>query len=296
MKNFGFYAGVYIKISEASIKFNKEFEGIFYINERGLASSIFYPLLMAPITLQDNSETIRKKLALVSKYLEMFVVFRSVNYRNYSHSSIRYTMYSLVKEIRGKDVNELVQILKQKVAQINENLNGFKNLGMHGQNKRFIQFLLARITAHIEEKSKIESKFEGYISREIDKPFQVEHIWSDKFEEHKDEFGQRDEFENYRNKIGALILLPEGFNQSYGALSYEQKLPYYFGQNLLAKTLSPQCYERNPNFLKYKDESEIQFTPHEHFKKADIEKRQELYKKILEEIYSLNMFDEIVKE
>ncbi len=296
MKNMGFYADVYLKIQVAATKFNKELESIFYISERGLAASIFYPLLMAPINLDDSEETIRKKLSLVSKYLEMFVVFRSVNYRNYSHSSIRYTMYSLVKELRDKGVNELATILRVKSSQIDENLNGIKNLRMHGQNKRFIQFLLARITAHIESKSKISSKFEDYISKDLDKPFQVEHIWSDNFEEHKDEFEQRDDFEEWRNKVGALILLPEGFNQSYGALPYEKKLPHYFGQNLLARSLSPQCYERNPNFLKYKDESILPFKPHEQFKKKDIEERQLLYRKILEEIYDLRVFEEIENE
>lgn len=293
MKNMGLYVEVYLKIQSATTKFNKELENVFYVSERGLATSIFYPLLMAPITTNDDEKTITKKIALVSKYLEMFVVFRSVNYKKYSQSSIRYSMYSLVKELRNKDVDELAMILKEKASQIDEKLNGVKNLRMHGQNKRFIQFLLARITAHIEIKSKIQSKFEDYISKDLDKPFQVEHIWSDNFEEHKDEFEQRDEFEEWRNKIGALILLPEGFNQSYGALSYEKKLPYYFGQNLLARSLSPLSYERNPNFLKYIDESGLPFKPHEQFKKKDIEERQLLYQKILEEIYDLKVFDEI---
>lgn len=292
MTNMNFYTNIYHKIQTATERFNKQLESTFYIDERGLAYSIFYPLLMAPINLEDDDETIRKKLALISKYLEIFIVFRSINYRSYSHSSIRYTMYSLVKEIRDKSLDELAKMLKQKVSQIDENLNGFKDLKLHGQNKRFVQFLLARITAYIEEKSGINSKFEDYVRKDVDKPFQVEHIWSDKFED-QDEFEQRDDFEKYRNKIGALILLPEGFNQSYGALPYEQKLPHYFGRNLLAKTLSPQCYERNPNFLQYKEKSGIPFKPHEHFKKKDIEERQELYEKILEEIYNLKVFDEI---
>lgn len=295
-ENMKFYLDIYLKINSAANKFNKELDSIYCINQRGLASSIFYPLLMAPITLQDDEETIIKKLALVSRYLEMFIVFRSVNYRNYTHSSIRYTMYSLVKEIRDKNVKELAQILKQKIQQMNETLSGVKNLKMHGQNRRFIQFLLARITAHIEEKSGMPNRFEEYISKEIKKPFQVEHIWADNFEEHKDEFEQRNEFEEYRNRIGALLLLPEGFNQSYGALSYEKKLPHYFGQNLLAKTLCPQCYERNPDFLKYIELSKLPFKPHESFKKKDIEERQLLYQKILEEIYTLDYFDEISKK
>jgi len=291
-KNMGFFVDVYININKAANEFNKGLENIFYINERGLATSISYPLLMALITLQDDPETIRKKFSLVSRFLEMFIVFRSVNYRNYSHSSIRYTMYSLVKEIRNKNVNELAHILKQKVEQIDEKLDSVKNLRMHGQNKRFIKFLLARITNHIEEKSGTTNGFKKYIS----KPFQIEHIWADKFEDHRDEFEQRDEFENYRNKIGALLLLPEEFNQSYGALPYEQKLPQYFGQNLLAKTLTPQCYEHNPRFIRYKEDSGLPFKPHERFKKKDIDERQELYQKILEEIYNLKVFDEIAQK
>lgn len=63
---------------------------------------------MSPIKLDDDNDTIKKKLVLVSRFLEMFVVFRSIKYRNYAHSSIRYTMYSLVKEIRDKNVDELI--------------------------------------------------------------------------------------------------------------------------------------------------------------------------------------------
>lgn len=287
-KDFEFFVKLYVEINNASIKLNGKLESIFYINKRGLASSIYYPLLMAPINIRESEETINKKLALVSRFLEMFVVFRSINYRNYSHSSIRYTMYSLVKEIRNKSVEELAKIFKEKVSQFDENLNGFRDLRMHGQNKRFVHFLLARIATHIEKKSGISSKFEDYISRDIDKPFQVEHVWSDKFEEHRDEFEQKTDFEDYRNKIGALLLLPGGFNQSYGDLLYEQKLPHYFGQNLLVKTLNPRCYERNPSFIKYKEESKLPFKPHPHFKKDDIIERQKLYQKICEQIYDLN--------
>lgn len=292
-RDLEFFVKLYVKVNSATIKLNDRLENIFYINERGLASSIYYPLLIAPINISDDEETINKKLALVSRFLEMFVVFRAINYRNYAHSSIRYTMYSLVKEIRGKSVGELAKLFKERASQFDENLNGLKDLRMHGQNKRFIRFLLARIITHIGGKSGINSKFEDYISRDIDKPFQVEHIWSNKFEEHKDEFEQKNDFDDYRNKIGALLLLPEGFNQSYGELPYEEKLPHYFGQNLLAKTLNPQCYERNPSFMKYKEESKLPFKPHPHFKKGDIIERTQLYQKICEEIWNNEVFNNI---
>jgi len=294
-RDFVFFVKLYVKINDATQEFNDKLESIFYINERGLATSIYYPLLMAPINVGEDEETMDKKLALVSRYLEMFVVFRAVNYKNFAHSSIRYTMYNLVKEIRGKSTEELLEILKKQASQFEEKLDGLKNLRMHGHNKRFIRFLLARMTTYIEKRSGVNSKFEDYMSREKDKPFQVEHIWSDKFEEYKDEFDQKNDFEEYRNKIGALLLLPEGFNQSFGGLPYEEKLPRYFGQNLLAKTLNPQCYEKNPSFLKYKEESQLPFKPHPYFKKNDVTERQELYQKICEQIYDLNGLDKIAK-
>lgn len=286
-----FFADLYLKIYHASKKLEKDLESIYHVNYLGLAPSIFYSLLMAPITLQDLQETIKKKLALVSRFLEMFVVFRFVNYKSCAHSTIRYTMYYLVKEIRNKNVDELSEILKQKINEMSENLDGIKEFGMHMQNKRVVRFLLARMTSYIEERCGLPNRFEEYIS----KTYQIEHILPDKFEDYKDEFEQRDEFEEWRNKFGALILLPEGFNQSYGDLPYEEKLPHYFGQNLLAKSLHPQCYEKNPKFLKYVNDSNLPFKPHEQFKKKDIEERQLLYQKLLEEIYNLKMFDEIAK-
>lgn len=292
-EDFDFYTDLYCKIDRAATNFQNELESVYYIEERAFPRTFYFPILMAPISLADTEEIIKKKLALVSKFLEMFIVFRSVNFRTLAYSSIRYTMFSLVKEIRDKNVQELAQLLKNKVRQFEENLDGMKGLELHSQNKRFIHFLLARITRYIEEKCGVTSNFEDYMNPELKKPFEVEHIWSDKFEEHKDEFDQRDEWETFRNRIGALILLPRGFNQSYGDLPYEKKLPYYFGQNLLAKTLNAQCYEKNPSFLSFQNDSNLPFKPYQQFKKKDIIERQALYKKICEQIYDIAVFEKI---
>jgi uncharacterized protein with ParB-like and HNH nuclease domain len=292
-KRMKFYLKIYKTINQASQKWTKDLESVYYINERRLASSLLFPLLMAPITMEDTTLIIEKKIALVATYLEMFVVFRSLNNRNYSHSSIRYTMYSLVKEIRDKTIHELTVTLKEKAKNMEDTLDGVKYFRMHGTNKRFIKFILARITHFIEIGSSLPTNFETYMSRNIAKPFQVEHIWSDDWYQHKDEFDQRDEFEKIRNRIGALVLLPEGFNQSYGALPYKEKLPHYYGQNLLAKSLCPLCYQHDPSFIRFNNTSGLSFKPHTEYKKKDIDERQQLYTEILEQIYDLSIFDEI---
>ncbi len=199
-------------------------------------------------------------------------------------------MYSLVKEIRDKSVSELAEILKNKVDDISEKFDDFDNFGMHRQNRRKVKFLLARITSYLEKNIEGDNRFEKYLSEDC----QIEHIWADKFDEHHDEFTQRDEFEVWRNKIGALLLLCGNTNQSYNDLPYEKKLRYYFSQNILAKSLHPDAYERNPDFIRFIKTNNLPFKPHKTFKKKDIESRQELYKKILEKMYNKGVFDEII--
>jgi hypothetical protein len=49
----------------------------------------------------------------------------------------------------------------------------------------------------------------------------------------------KSDFQEHRNRIGGLLLLPKSFNASYGDLPYAEKREHYFGQNLLAKSLHP---------------------------------------------------------
>jgi hypothetical protein len=76
------------------------------------------------------------------------------------------------------------------------------------------------------------------------------------------------------------------FNASYGDLTYEEKLPHYNTQNLLARSLHPQCYEHNPGFLRFLSESGLPFKAYAHFTKADLEERGVLYRQIAERIWN----------
>ena len=96
--------------------------------------------------------------------------------------------------------------------------------------------------------------------------------------------------------IGGLLLLPKGTNQSFSSDSYENKLPHYLKENLLAKTLHEDCYKKNPNFIRYKNSAGLEFKPHKHFKKKDLLERTELYRTICESIWSLNGFDELLND
>ena len=110
-------------------------------------------------------------------------------------------------------------------------------------------------------------------------------MWANKPERHTDEFPHPADFYDYRHRIGGLLLLPKSFNASYGDLPYDQKLPHYNGQNLLARSLHTAGYDHNPGFLKYVERNSLPFESHEQFKRADLDKRQDLYRRVADEIW-----------
>jgi hypothetical protein len=134
--------------------------------------------------------------------------------------------------------------------------------------------------------------FWEYVRRDVKDPFEVEHILADKPERYvpaiyPDEYV----FAEERNRLGALVLVPKSFNASYGALPYDEKRPHYYSQNLLAKTLTDRCYERNPRFLTYMERTGLSFESVPEFGKDALRKRQGLYRDLAAGVWSTSRFE-----
>jgi uncharacterized protein with ParB-like and HNH nuclease domain len=282
-----YYLRAYLDILEAQKAEKPGWEHVFYHHNWGIADSLGFPLMLAPLKSTDSADVTRQKINEVARFMETFTVRRSINFRKFGASSIRYTMYSLVKELRGKDLNSLRTLLNAKLAEMPEKWEGMAEFRLHGMNRYFVKFLLSRITGFIEQQSGASTNFSTYFVSPGTKSFEVEHIWADKFEEHRDEFEQRHEFDSYRNRIGDLVLLPQGTNQSYGAMVYRVKVEHYLKENLLVKSLHPKAYENNPNFVGMATKLGLKFKAHPAFRKADIDERQMLIQKICEAIWGI---------
>ena len=59
-------------------------------------------------------------------------------------------MFTLVKELRGKSIDELGDLLNKRIEDMDGKWNGLRNFRMHGQNRKFVKLLLSRITGFIE--------------------------------------------------------------------------------------------------------------------------------------------------
>ncbi|MBP5501729.1 MAG: DUF262 domain-containing protein [Bacteroidales bacterium] len=282
---YRFFFNQFVKIKNAEKTFNKILPHIYYNNHWGIAPSLSYPLYLAPLVETDSDEICNKKIELVARFLDNFVVRRATNYRLFSANSQRYTMCNLVKCIRGNNLDELKNNLlanTEDIADFNEILPRFR---MHGQNKNFIKYFLARLTSYIEEQSGMGNNIVKYLKNPDCKPYEIEHIWSDHYEWFTAIFSQKTDFDDCRNTIGDLILLPNGVNQSLNDLPAKDKLPHYIKENLLARSLCEGTYQNNPSFIQFFTQKGFPFKFYTDFTKEDIQERCKLYAAIAAKIW-----------
>ena len=287
---FPFFVKWYINVLEAKANYDSQIPHLHYINYWGIADSLQDPLLLSSIKVDDTVETIKKKLDFTSRFIETFTVRRAVNYRKFGQTSIKYTMFNLIKLIRNNELNVLGKNLIEEIDSIEQRWNGILNFGLHGQNKKFVKHLLSRISGYLDF---LVGKNTGYVDyhHPQGRQFEIEHIWANKFEDHKDEFNQTEEFQAYRNSIGALLLLPNGTNQSFNSDKYEDKIEHYIKENTFVQTLHPNYYKKNPNFIKSHKIIDLKFQAHSQFKKADIQERKQLLLRICEQLWSTKYFE-----
>ena len=287
-RDFKFYIDQYESLQLASLKL-KGYETV-YANS-WLDFTLQYPLLLAPLKTSDNEPTRLRKIHVVASFLDILLARRIWNFRSISYSTLQYAMFLVVREIRGKSVDQLATILRKRLKDDSENFDTNPTLRLHQQNRYSIKWLLARMTDYIEVRGGLSSRFDEYMAEGRKKGYEVEHIWADHWDQHKDEFAHQADFAEYRNRLGGLLLLPKTFNASYGDLPYVKKMPHYMKQNLLAQSLNPKAYDRNPP-LKKVIQAGLPFVGHSKFRKVDIEARQKLYVEIAKHIWNPDRLNE----
>ena len=276
------------QLRKASWNITPGLEQIFYNHNIGIP--LEYLPIMAAITPDDDEQTFLLKTRLVATYLDIFIARRIVRYRRYGYSTIAYHMFNLTKTVRNQEPSKLSEILRESLIDEDESsyFDPIKWFGLTMTNRRSVRYILARITAWIEQECGEEDRFPEYVYRYRNAPYEIEHIWANKFigHGHDEEFANEHDFWGHRNKIGDLLLLPKSFNASYGAMPYEEKREHYHARNLLAASLHPLTYQNNPSFNSFIHRTGLPFKPYpDGFRKADVEERTDLYGQICEQVW-----------
>lgn len=271
IKKIEFYAKVYQRINKLIQERNSR-DYLYLIVNSDYGFTLQPAPIIACVNYNDDDSIIDKKIKIVSKYLTKVLSWRVWNHYMISQSSLESSIYELCSKIRNKNCEELESFLATDPIDLPKLENAPT---LNQQNKQRIKVLISLITEIVAQ----ASNEPNYMLNNSD--IEVEHIWSNHYEEHLDEFDNENDFANVRNSIGGLLVLPKSFNASYGDDNYEIKVKQYFSQNILAQTLCEQKYKNNPGFLKFIEISKLPFKPYNKFKKASFSERANLYKSIL---------------
>lgn len=282
-RDFNFYTTQYLRAREAGAKLIDGLEPIHFNAQHNF--TLQYSVLLAPLLPDDSEQDLLRKLRIVSTFIDILITRRIWNLRNIDYSTMQYAMFTVIRDIRGKSATETAEILTRRLASDEETFAKNDRFALHGMNGRQIHRMLARMTDYIETRSGLASRYAEYMATGK-KRYEIEHIWANHPERHASEFSHPSDFAAARNRIGGLLLLPKSFNASYGDLSYEDKLPHYYGQNLLARSLHSNCYENNPGFRRFIEQTSLPFRPMEKFDAAELEERSLLYLKLAEHIWN----------
>ncbi|MBK8688710.1 MAG: DUF262 domain-containing protein [Betaproteobacteria bacterium] len=282
-RDFAFYGRWYERLRRAAETLVPGLECVLFNAQHNF--TLQYPVLLAPIRVDDDEATALRKFRIVASFLDILIHRRIWNWRAIDYSTMQYAMFLVMRDIRGKGAEELSAALRHRLDAETETFASNERFRLHGMNGRQIHRLLARMTDYVETRSGQASRYVEYAQRGGN-GYEIEHIWADHPERHSDEFAHPSEFQEYRNRTGGLLLLPKSFNASYGDLPYGEKREHYLGQNLLARSLHEGAYDHNPGFLRFIGETGLPFRAHPEFKKADLDARQTLYQRLAEQIWN----------
>ena len=80
-------------------------------------------VLLSPINLDDDEETIDKKLRMVSRYLDIYISRRLINYKSIDYNTQVVTLFNLIKKIRSQSIENLYGILIEELNNQSEQIS-----------------------------------------------------------------------------------------------------------------------------------------------------------------------------
>lgn len=292
IKKFEKYADVYMKIRDAEDNFVEETKYIYY-NAR-VNFTLQPQLLLAPICYEDNWDTIIKKINLTARFIDLYIISRFTNYKTLNYSTIKNFVFNITKDIRRSSIPELKEKLNRHYLNFESKPEDvLPDLKLNSFTKKYIKNMLARVTGFIEEQTGVASNYCNYMAQ-TKNPFEIEHIISDHFEWFTKEFTDQNDFNQWRNSVGALLLLHKSINASLNDAEFDYKLQTYCSNegNIYSESLGQQAYNNNPQFKRFIEENNLSFKPYVAFGKPEITERNQLLVQLVQLVWNNDMFVE----
>ena len=297
-----FFVDIYVQLKGAEQNLTAAFPHVYYNGRRDLTLQSM--VILSAISKTDTATDVKKKIQALSFFLDYLATVRLLNQKENTYDNIRDLMFEIAKEVRDCDLKILKRKLETRISEEKDQLSNITNASYDNLKRQDLLQLLARLSAYLEDAVEFPTKvgFADFVDRTRDsKTFDVEHLIPNNFSKanadlikgSKPPFVTTSEFNQKRNSIGGLVLLPRGRNRSMKDMDFSEKLTRYAGENVLAQTLTEQFFQNQPNWNKFSLETGITCNPISFSDVEAIEQRNSFYLKLAEKIWSKSLLDDI---
>lgn len=249
--DFDFYAKLYLRIIDGLGGSEASLDRLYLSSFWNIATSLSYPLFLAPITKLDDEQTITDKIICISKFIDLYSVYRTLNNRSITQSAIRYFTYSLVKKVRNKDLTELKEILKEELQNSGDTNPDLHSFNASLANNKFIKYLLARIVFHVENRylNKNLDFYDLIVSRKRNRYVASPLIWPFSFDDYDEIYESEEEYTKTFSQLGNYVLIPNPTHMSILDIPDTAKLETLIGENYISScTTHNEHQEFNERF------------------------------------------------
>ena len=281
---------LYLKLKEYGSTLTPGYEEIFYNTNRDLNYQTM--LIISAVCNDDCDEDIKRKIQMVSKFVDDFASIRIFNFKKVNWNTNKYLLFRVMREIRNKDCRTVGMVLVRALRRMDVSIDAITKFSLNQFSGRYMLHLLARFTSYVNTKMGNPSQFDVYVDRKRKgNTYDIEHILPDDYDSYQDDFATADEFQTSRQMIGNLIILTRDKNRSYQAMKYQEKVERYVGDNVLAQALNDTAYHNNPKFLAVASQYGFKAIPK--FTKDSINDRANIYLQMAVDIWDPNTIKEL---
>jgi uncharacterized protein with ParB-like and HNH nuclease domain len=294
--DFLYFSNLYIKILNYFSTYNEKYKEIFFNRLNDMDTQFL--LILSACKLNDKQED--EKIKLISKLVDKLYVLLQLQ-KAYDSNHFQEYIYKISSEIREKDnlekisnifakyLKEILEIKKGKAIENEFEYSLFKETGFD-LNKRFLRYIFARVDKFIADNINMKMKYsieDLVIKTGAKTGFHIEHILSYNDENLK-YFNDEEEFESYRNRLGALLLLKGRDNISSNNETYQNKLKTYANTLYWNEALREDFYKSKLDIKDFKNKYNLDLKPYNVFDKKAVEERHKLLFDIINNIWNKN--------
>ena len=148
--DFDFYSSLYLRLNHYKKFETQEYRNISINEHFTIADSLSYPLYLSPISKIDDEATITTKIQMVANFIDKYTNIRTLQNKTISQSSIRNSVYELVKQTRNVTISDLQAVLSNELQkQLSDIEIRFSFLPMN--NSGYYHYFYARIMDYLNE-------------------------------------------------------------------------------------------------------------------------------------------------